>query len=67
MAPDTKDKAYFCNCPDWNPLIFSDEAVITPANAFMVPSTICLSNHATGVEIYLKIIFFVTKRYNSSI
>ena len=46
--PETKTRAYCCTCPDCNPLIFSDETVIIQPIRFIVPSTTCRSNQATG-------------------
>ena len=47
--------------------ILKETVCVTAAIAFIVPSTTCLSNQATGSEMYLKITFFVINRYISSI
>ena len=54
--------AYCCTLPDCNPFIFSEIHCVVLPVAFTIPSTTFLSNHAAGLPIKLKNIFFVMNK-----
>lgn len=61
-TPVVKNQMYHCICPDCSFFISMDvETVVLPMK-FIVPSTMCRSNQATGLEISWKMILCVMNK-----